>query len=254
MAGKIATYEMQWLSTIRRQCRNRVFWLLAISFVWQTAETSATPACRENAMIVFDASSSMAMLDTGRRRIDIARAAIAKVLPEISRSRATGLVVYSGGRGPHCTDVRLEVAPRLGNARRILSALGKVQPIGATPLSNAVELAAETLTRLGSPGIVVLITDGLENCFRNACLLAQELKRTKVDIRVHVIGFYLNNGPSEPVACLSIATGGTFVHANSAESLQRALRNILSCNRVAGRVQLTATNRHSMCAKAEFWL
>ncbi|MGI9409654.1 MAG: vWA domain-containing protein [Hyphomicrobiaceae bacterium] len=185
-------------------------------------------------MIVFDASSSMAMLDTGRRRIDIARNAIAKVLPEITRYRATGLVIYSGGGGPHCTDVRLEVAPRLGNTRNILSALGKVQPSGATPLSNAVELAAETLAQLGSPGIVVLITDGLENCFRDACQLAQELKRARTNVRVHVIGFYMDNEPSEPVACLSNATGGTFVHANSAESLQMALRRILGCNRIAG--------------------
>ena len=175
-----ANLRKQVRSMLLRLCRGRIPWLpchrlrLAGRRLFRR-----NLACRENAMIVFDASSSMAMLDTGKRRIDIARAAIGKVLPKITRHRATGLVIYSGGGGPLCTDVRLEVEPRPGNTRRILSALGKVQPGGATPLSNAVELAAETLARLGAPGVVVLITDGLENCFRDACMLAQTLKRTR---------------------------------------------------------------------------
>ena len=64
-------------------------------------------ACRENAMIVFDASGSMALFREGRPKIDIAREAAGAVLPDVTKYRPTGLVTYSGGRGAACTDVKL---------------------------------------------------------------------------------------------------------------------------------------------------
>ena len=190
-------------------------------------------ACRENAMIVFDASGSMALFREGRPKIEIAREAARGVLPDVTRYRPTGLVTYSGGRGPACSDVKLQVAPTIGSASAILAALRTVDPNGATPLSNSVELAADALRRLGSPGIVVLITDGLENCGQNACVLGKRLRTWGDLIKVHVISFYLHGRKVETISCLAEATGGTYATTNSLEELREALHRVLSCNRIS---------------------
>ncbi|MGI9410830.1 MAG: vWA domain-containing protein [Hyphomicrobiaceae bacterium] len=207
--------------------------VVAAALVTHAVAPTLALACRENAMIVFDASGSMALFRDGRPKIEIAREAARAVLPDITRYRPTGLVTYSGGRGPACSDVKLRVAPKLNSSNAILAALRTVDPNGATPLSDSVELAADSLRRLGSPGIIVLVTDGLENCGQNACLLGQRLKGWGDLIRVHVISFYLHGRAVETINCLSEATGGTYATTNSLDGLRDALHKVLSCNRIS---------------------
>ena len=68
-------------------------------------DTERTP-CNEDAMLVFDASGSMAGTDRlgvstaiSVTRIDKVRAALAKVLPAATRFRRVGLITY--GPGPY---------------------------------------------------------------------------------------------------------------------------------------------------------
>lgn len=73
--------------------------------------------CREDAMIVFDASGSMSLADAeGRPRIDVARESLAAVLPEATHLRRTGLIVY--GPGGSCF-VDLKLRPTLNSAEAI---------------------------------------------------------------------------------------------------------------------------------------
>ena len=93
------------------------------------------------------------------------------------------------------------VAPKIGSGGRILAELKKVRPNGATPLSEAVGLAVDLLRRLGEPGIVVLVTDGLENCGDDACQLARNIKgrRSRYPRARHRI-FIFTAAPLKPSA------------------------------------------------------
>lgn len=190
-------------------------------------------ACQENAMLVFDASGSMASIRNGLSKIMVARDAAAEILPDVTRRRPTGLVTYGGERGPSCGDVHLKIPPVVGSGELILGELSMMEPKGQTPLSEAVMLAAQTLKGFGQPGVVVLVTDGLENCGYNACALGQKLQREAPNIRVHVIGFHLRSSSESRVACLSNATGGTYTSTNSLETLRDALQKTLSCARIS---------------------
>ena len=110
---------------------------LMVSLTLGNALAGAAWACRENAMIVFDASGSMGLFRDGRPKMDSARAAAASVLPDVTGYRPTGLVTYSGEIGPACEDIVLRMRPAVGTAPRILAALARLQPNGATPLSGA---------------------------------------------------------------------------------------------------------------------
>jgi Ca-activated chloride channel family protein len=193
------------------------------------------PSCSENALIVFDASGSMGILEGRERRIDAARRAIADVLPSIAASRPTGLVTYSGGSASTCSDIALRVPPMRGNAARILSEIDKLNPGGPTPMTHAVSVAAAELKRLGGPGIVVLVTDGSESCMQSACSLAQAIGADGSGIRVFTIGFRLTAtvAASKDLVCLAEATGGTHATADTVEELRAELRAALACPRLA---------------------
>jgi Ca-activated chloride channel homolog len=190
-------------------------------------------ACQENAMLVFDASGSMSVAPDGERKIDTARNAAADILPEVTRFRATGLVTYGGAPAPTCGGVSLKIPPVRDSGGLILGELALMEPSGQTPLSEAVWLAAQTLQSQHAPGIIVLVTDGLENCGHDACALAQKIKTLVPNVRVHVIGFHLNSRSEGRVSCLSKTTGGTYTSTDSLESLREALKKTLACPRIS---------------------
>ncbi len=210
-------------------------WVAALmaSLTLSHALAGAAWACRENAMVVFDGSGSMGQFRDGRSKMDSARAAAASVLPDVTGYRPTGLVTYSGAVGPACSDIVLRVRPAVGTAPRILAALARLRPNGATPLSGAVDRAAATLLRLKAPGMIVLVTDGLENCGQDACRLAERLARHGNQLRVHVITFYLHGKAVDSVRCLADATRGSFAATASVDGLRDALRAVLSCSRLS---------------------
>lgn len=195
--------------------------------VWPLA---AARACHENAMLVFDASGSMAGPDTGlTRRIDTARAAVADVLPDVTRTRPTGLVTYGGVLASACDDVSLRLPPMVESTGLIMAELMGLEPSGQTPLTQATWLAAQALDDGASPGTIVVITDGRENCGLSACLLGAKLQTEAPNIKVHVIGFHLRSAIEHRIACLAETTGGTYTSVRGYEPLRKALREALTC-------------------------
>lgn len=200
--------------------------------------------CRRDAMLVFDGSSSMADLGFGAEgptRIEEARSAVARVLPEIENVRRIGLMIYGPGSTFMCRRISLKLLPQDNAAGPIISEIEAMQPSGLTPLTLSVEKAAEVLKYRSEPGIVVLVTDGSETCGGMPCALGQELAETGRDLTVHVIGFRLVfdpfswNGKDEfarvagEVQCLAEATGGTYVSTETVDELSDALRRTLGC-------------------------
>ena len=196
---------------------------------------SLTPAlaCQEEAMLVFDASGSMSMARDGLPKIDIAREAAADVLPDLTRSRPTGLVTYGGEYGQGCRGVSLRLPPMPGSGELIIGELASLQPSGSTPLTEAVWRATLALKSSGKPGTVVLVTDGKENCGYNACHFGQQMALGAKNIKVHVIGFYLHANAETNVACLAKKTGGTYTSVSGLDELKEALKKTLACPRIS---------------------
>src|SRR5262245_58615432 len=111
--------------------------------------------CNQDAMLVFDASGSMSgdgwgygseSATTVPRFLKV-RAALAKVLPGITRSRRVGLITF----GPNQCNVRLELRPTENSASRIMRIVDALIPAGQTPLTAAVAEAAECSISEKSP-------------------------------------------------------------------------------------------------------
>lgn len=190
-------------------------------------------ACEEEAMLVFDASGSMAAIRDGMAQIDIAREATADVLPNLTATRPTGLVTYGGEPGQGCSSVSLRLPPMKGSGDLINGELAALQPSGSTPLTEAVWAAVLAIKDSGKPGTVVLVTDGKENCGFNACDFGAQMAAGAKHIKVHVIGFYLRASAETNVACLASRTSGTYTSVHGLDALKKALEKTLSCPRIS---------------------
>jgi Ca-activated chloride channel family protein len=212
--------------------------LLSVALVGEAAAS-----CRSDAMLVFDGSGSMAgrgFDQTGPRRIEEAREALARVLPEVERQRDIGLVTY--GQGPNCR-VAVEFPPLPLAAKPILATLARVDPRGLTPLADAVERGAEALDYRMRPATVVLVTDGNDTCGGSPCTRIERMVAEARDLTVHVLGFQvvgdiatagtglsgvLPKGEVE-ARCMAERTGGRYTLADTTPELVAALRAALGC-------------------------
>lgn len=224
---------------MRRLARTACLALLSCGAV--SPADAADPAdCSSDAIFVLDASGSMASIDiTGNvTRIVRIREAAREVVPRVAAVRNLGLMVYGPGPGPlnDCKNVELKVEPAPNNGKVIVKAIENVIPNGRTPLTQAVREAAEALRFREKPTVVVLLTDGEENCGQDPCALARQLEAEGKDLTVHVIDYKLRNFATwqgtQTSRCLANLTGGLYIEADTAGQLTAAMNKTLDCPRV----------------------
>lgn len=201
---------------------------------------STDPTC-EPAMLVFDASGSM----RGTRIVE-ARRATQRVLPALTRARPVGLVTYGGRVGPVCGTIDVKLPPVPGSGPAIQAEIDALDPTGRTPIAGAVAQAAAVLGGGARRGLVVLVSDGEENCAGDPCALGHELRAAGGRLRVHVIGYRLRVPEGSALACLARQTGGIYAEAGDTEALAAALENTLGCTPVSNdKRRVIASNRYS---------
>jgi Ca-activated chloride channel homolog len=205
----------------------------------RAAEDKESSACNEDAMLVFDASGSMAGnlnqgIATIKPRIDEVRAALARVLPAITRFRRVGLITYGPGPYQQC-NVQLALKPTANAAGLIMAEVNGLTPAGKTPLTAAVAQAAEVLDYRKKPGLIVVLTDGEETCGGSPCDLGKELHGDAVRLTIHVIGFRMKDfswtGEQSilDAKCLAEKNGGLYITADAEQDLTEALEKTLGC-------------------------
>ncbi|MEZ5827386.1 MAG: VWA domain-containing protein [Hyphomicrobiales bacterium] len=190
-------------------------------------------------MIVFDASGSMAGnlnqgIATTIPRINEVRKALARVLPEATRRRRVGLITYGPGPYQQC-NVELNLRPTPNAAQLIMHDVNALNPAGKTPLSEAVQQAAEVLDYRSQPGVIVVLTDGEETCGGAPCDLGKSLHAEAADLTIHVIGFQMRDfywtGEQSllDVKCLAEENGGLYITAQDQDELAEAFEKTLGC-------------------------
>lgn len=207
--------------------------------------------CTDDAMLVFDASGSMAGNGWGYgsesahtvSRIDRVRYALGKVLPNITRFRRVGLVTYGPTRNPglfnQCDNIEVNLLPTPNAAARIMASVQDLVPAGGTPLTWAVEQAAEMLDFKSKPGVIVLLTDGEDTCGGSPCNVGKELHAAAAQLTVHVIGLrvkglsWTGEATIVEAQCLAEHNGGLYLTPENTDDLIAALEKTLGCPKVS---------------------
>ncbi|MEQ8824302.1 MAG: VWA domain-containing protein [Filomicrobium sp.] len=219
-----------------KSCGLMLVFLLALIFASPApAKANRLEQCELDAMLVFDASGSMAGTDwIGQvSRISHVRNALRRVLPDITSVRRVGLISYGPGPYNKCDNIELQLQPGRYSPAQIMSRVDALVPAGRTPLTGAIEQAAEILRYRSKPAVIVLLTDGEETCGGKPCELARQLELTGKDVTVHVISYMrrrVSTGKGLLQSrCLARETGGIQVTAETEDELRAAFRKTLAC-------------------------
>lgn len=182
-------------------------------------------AAAERAIVVFDASGSMWGQIDGKSKLEIARESLGQVLQSVPEERELGLLAYGHRRKGRCDDIELVVPVGSGSGPEMAETANALTPVGKTPLSASVRMAAEALEYTKKRATVILLTDGLETCDADPCAVGTELEEAGVNFTAHVVGFGLSDDEGLQVACLAENTGGKYVRAVNATELVAALND-----------------------------
>ncbi|MEH6359464.1 MAG: VWA domain-containing protein [Amylibacter sp.] len=185
--------------------------------------TLANAQNNDNVIVVFDGSGSMWGQIDGTSKIEIARNAMQEMVDAWNDRTGIGLIAYGHRKKGDCADIETLLPAGQINKTAFMAAINAIQPKGKTPISAAVRKAAESLKYTEQKATVILISDGLETCNADPCVLASELESTGVDFTTHVIGFDINKADSAKLACLATNTGGKFISASNAAELNNAI-------------------------------
>lgn len=174
-------------------------------------------------VVVYDASNSMWGQIDGEAKVTIARRVLGDLVADWDSSEPLGLVAYGHRREGDCSDIETVVAPGTLDRAAMLDRIQEISPKGKTPLTAAVQHAAEELKFRDAPANVILISDGIETCDADPCAVAGELEQAGINFTAHVIGFDVGEADQAQLACIAENTGGRFFAATDAAGLQAAL-------------------------------
>jgi len=177
--------------------------------------------------IILDASNSMWGRIEGRRKIEIAREALGFLIQELPEGMLVGLRVYGHQhyyRKGRCTDSQLVVPVGPLDGELLNQKIQEIKPRGMTPIAYSLQQAGEDLRGIQGEKVVILVSDGKENCEGDPSAAAKELVQTDPRVRCHVIGFGLRSEETRGLLKdISESSGGLYFEARNAEELRFAL-------------------------------
>ncbi len=177
--------------------------------------------------ILFDTSSSMRKKAGDKTRIAIAKGSLRELFREmIPEGTPVAIRVFGGaGKGQGCTshlDVPLAPLDRRAALRWVKQV--SVPRKAATPIAEALQHAPEDLAGVGNR-IIVLITDGKENCGGDPLATAREIEAAGTPVVLNIVGFALGDeGLKADMADWAGSTGGSYFDASNAAELKAAMK------------------------------
>lgn len=163
-------------------------------------------------------------------RIEAAKELLGKTVDDLADvpNLELGLRVY-GHQSPitatfqDCNDTKLEVPFAKNNFKEIKNRIRTVYAKGTTPIARSLEAAAGDFPDRISRNIIILITDGLEACDKDPCVIAKKLHDKGVKVTPFVIGLGMDLSYLEKFKCI-----GEYADAETKESFQKVLENVVS--------------------------
>lgn len=201
---------------------------VGLSLPYNTFAKKDKPVTR--VLFIFDASQSMYAQWDGNSRMEIAKELLSNMLDSLDNKEnlLVGLRCY-GHQKPSplkdCRDTRLEVPFGNNTVPAIKNRLKTLQPKGTTPIAKALESGALDFPGVtsNSRNIVILITDGIEECGGDPCAVSRLYQEKKIIIKPFVIGIGLSEEYKKNFECV-----GTFYDARNPDEFKNILDVVIS--------------------------
>ena len=178
----------------------------------------AGAAQAKSVLFVLDASGSMWGRVGSEAKIDVARRVLGGLVHDLPADVSVGLEAYGHTRKDDCNDI--ETLAPVGSARsEVVGVVERITPRGMTPLTEAIRKASETLKTEEGASHIVVVSDGRETCGGDPCAAAAAARKAGHDLRVHVVGFDVDEEEAGELQCIAKGGGGRYFGARNADEL-----------------------------------
>jgi hypothetical protein len=214
----------------------RFLLLAGAAFLTTTAPPmSHAQASPSGIYIIFDGSGSMwGQLEDESYKIHVAKSVLQEFVSRDFPGRELALRAYGHRRERDCDDTELVVpfSPPATAADRFRAFLQRINPLGRTPITKSLRAALQDFGE--REGEIILISDGIETCNDDPCALMNEWRSKNVAVRVHVVGFGVEEKEKAALQCIADAAGTEYHDAQTAESLAGGLSSIYAQSITSG--------------------
>ncbi|MBL4755287.1 MAG: VWA domain-containing protein [Flavobacteriales bacterium] len=183
-------------------------------------------------LFVFDGSQSMFGRWKSGMKIKIAQRLLGEVIDSLS-GRPDIMMAFRayGHQSPvisraqrDCEDSKLEVPFGTGNADFILKKLNEIVPKGTTPIAYSLGQSANDFPPCDNcRNIIILITDGIEECDGDPCAVSWALQKKGIVLKPFVIGMGLSEDVMKQFECV-----GNFYDASDEAVFKNVLNIVIS--------------------------
>ena len=182
-------------------------------------------------LFIFDDSFSMyGMWGTGNK-IDIAKKLMGEFLDSLQNTPKLEIALRCYGHqtpfkpNRNCKDSKLEVpfAKAATNSKLIKERINKLTPTGTTPIAYSLGECGNDFTPCENcRNVVILITDGIEECNGDPCAVSLALQKKGIFLRPFVIGVGLDVKFADVFGCM-----GKFYDVSNEANFKAVLKLVL---------------------------
>jgi Ca-activated chloride channel family protein len=181
-------------------------------------------------LFILDASNSMNVKWDVQTRLQAAKELLAQSVDSLkgTPNLEIALRVY-GHQSPitatyqDCNDTKLEIPFGKDNFDKVKNRIKTIEAKGTTPIARSLEAAASDFPDQHSRNIIILITDGLEACDNDPCVIAKKLKDKGVKVTPFVIGLGMDLTYLEKFNCI-----GEYADAETKDAFRNVLKNVVN--------------------------
>jgi Ca-activated chloride channel homolog len=187
------------------------------------------PKVKTRLLFLLDASGSMYATMDRDTRINVAKRLLNKIMDSLARAKnvEVALRVYGHNSPPSrrdCKDTRLEVPFKQGNHNEIKREVNKLVPKGTTLIAYSLQQAAYDFPKEpGVRNVIVLITDGIEECQGDPCAVSEALQSSGVILRPFIVGIGSTEDFRKAFECV-----GRYYDANTEADFDNVLNVVVS--------------------------
>ncbi len=196
-------------------------------------------------LFLLDGSGSMYAAMDKDVRINVAKRLLSKIVDSLEHAKEVqiALRVYGHTSPPgqrNCKDTRLEVPFKYSNHKQVKEKLKDITPKGTTLIAYSLQQAAYDFPKEpGVRNIIILITDGIEECEGDPCAVSEALQSQGVVLRPFIIGLGSTEDFRKAFECV-----GRYYDANTEESFNNVLNVVITqaLNNTTAQVNLLDVN------------
>lgn len=158
-------------------------------------------------LFVFDASNSMKAQHQNTTRMEGAKELFYKFIDSLSRDKSIRFALRMYGHTVKyppgdCKDSKLVVPFSPNNIIQIKQKVKEAKPTGTTPIEHSLTESANDFKDNKSNNIVIIITDGIEECGGDPCKARQKLMEKGIVFKPFIIGIGLSPEQIKTFECV----------------------------------------------------